>query len=508
MILHGSWPEGLERAFTAYEDALMSDDTTALDALFETGEGTLRGDDAGLLRGHDAIRAFRSGRGGVARRTIASVDIRRLTPDSALVVGESVFVDGGRGLQTQLWCRTDATWRIRAAHVTGRPTAFARTVWRVVGDPLVHGAPDGPLTGIRVAVKDLYAVRGHVVGAGNPTWERSAPVSTVTAPAAQVLLDAGADVTGIARTDEFAYSLAGRNAHFGSPPNGTAPTRIGGGSSSGSASAVALGQADLGLGTDTAGSLRVPSSYQGLWGLRTTHGSVPRDGLVPLAQSFDTVGWIARSASVLAAAAGASIRAGADADVDVDVDDGTLLVCDALLDVVEPATAEAFRGWLAATRRPVRRIDLPPPDDLAETLRIIQAAEAWRNHGPWVDAHPGALGDDVAARFAAAATITAEHEARARERLDRLRTRVREAIGPGVLALPTVPGPAPLRTATGDVVQRTRLATLRMTAVAGIGGLPAVSAPFLRVADAPVGVCLIGPAGSDRAIVALAGTLS
>lgn len=396
--------------------------------------------------------------------------------------------------------------RPRAAHVTGRPTAFARTVWRVVGDPLVHGAADGPLTGIRVAVKDLYAVRGHVVGAGNPTWQRSAPVSTVTAPAVQVLLDAGADVTGIARTDEFAYSLAGRNAHFGSPPNGAAPTRIGGGSSSGSASAVALGQADLGLGTDTAGSLRVPSSYQGLWGLRTTHGSVPRDGLVPLAPSFDTVGWIARSAPVLAAAAGASIRAGAGADVDVD--DGTLLVCDALLDAVEPATAEAFRGWLAATRRPVRRIDLPPPDDLAETLRIVQAAEAWRNHGAWVDAHPGAVGDDVAARFAAAATITAEDEALARERLDRLRTRVREAIGPGVLALPTVPGPAPLRTATGDAVQRTRLATLRMTAVAGIGGLPAVSAPFLRVEDAPVGVCLLGPAGSDRAIVALAGTLS
>jgi Asp-tRNA(Asn)/Glu-tRNA(Gln) amidotransferase A subunit family amidase len=204
---------------------------------------------------------------------------------------------------------------------------------------------------------------------------------------------------------------------------------------------------------------------------------------------------------VLAAAASAAVRPGGD--VDVDVDDSTLLVCDALLDAVEPATAEAFRGWLAATRRSVRRIDLPPPGDLAETLRIVQAAEAWRNHGPWIDAHPGVVGDDVAA-----ATITAEDEALARERLDRLRTRVREAIGPGVLALPTVPGPAPLRTATGDAVQRTRLATLRMTAVAGIGGLPAVSAPFLRVEDAPVGVCLLGPAGSDRAIVALAGTLS
>jgi len=502
VIVHGTWPDGLEQAFTAYEDALMRDDTAVLDDLFEAGEGTLRGDDSGLLRGHDAISAFRSGRGGVARRTIAAVDVQQLAPDTVLVVGESHFAGGGRGLQTQLWCCTDGIWRIRTAHVTGRPKAFDRSVWRVVGDPLVRGAEAGPLAGVRVAVKDLFAVQGHVIGAGNPTWERSAQPETVSASAVQTLLDAGAVVTGIARTDEFAYALAGRNPHFGSPPNGADPTRIGGGSTSGSTSAVALGTADLGLGTDTAGSLRVPSSCQGLWGLRTTHDRVPRDGLLPLAESFDTVGWVARSASVLAAAAGVSVPG-----VCVGVDDGELLVSDALLDAAEPATAAAFTAWLDRAGRPVRRIELPPLDDLAETLRVVQAAEAWRNDGAWIEAHPDALGEDVAARFAAAAAITTEAEALARGRLEELRTRVRDVIGGGVLCLPTVPGPAPLRTATGDAVLRTRVATLRMTAVAGIGGLPAVSAPFLTVDGAPVGVCLVGPAGSDRAIVALAETL-
>lgn len=503
MMVTGVWPADLEQAFTAYEAALMADDTDALDTLFEPGPGTLRGDDAGLLRGHDRISAFRSARGGVARRTITQVDVQQLTPDTALVVGESRFAGGGRGLQTQLWCRTAGRWRIRTAHVTGRPTAFDRSIWRVVGDPLLRGAADGPLAGVRVAVKDLFAVAGHVVGAGNPTWERSAPVSTRSASAVQVLLDAGAVVTGIARTDEFAYALAGRNAHFGSPPNGADPSRIGGGSTSGSASAVALGQADLGLGTDTAGSLRVPSSYQGLWGLRTTHDAVPRDGVLPLAQSFDTVGWTARSSSVLAVAAALSLPGPCTT-----IDDHELLVCDALLAAVEPATRTAFDTWLRRLGRPVRRIELPALDDLAETLRVVQAAEAWRNDGTWIQAHPGALGDDVAARFAAAATITTDAEASARARLDDLRTLVREAIGGGVLSLPSVPGPAPSRTASGDAVLRTRAATLRLTAVAGVGGLPAVSAPLLTVDGAPVGVCLVGPAGSDRAIVELAGTMS
>ena len=518
-----TWPDGLERAWTAYEAALARDDTAVLDDLFEPGPATLRGDDAGLLRGHEAISAFRSARGGVAPRTITSVEVRPLAEDVVLVVGVSAFDGGGNGLQTQVWRRTAGRWRISAAHVTGRPRALDRSVWRIVGDPLVRGASadrdradggaDGsgdrggaaprPLTGVRVAVKDLFAVAGHVVGAGNPTRERSAPTCTEHAPAVRALLDAGADIGGIARTDEFAYALAGRNAHFGSPPNGADPARIGGGSTSGSASAVALGQADLGLGTDTAGSLRVPSSYQGLWGIRTTHGAVSRDGLLPLAQSFDTVGWVARSAGVLADALDVSAPAS-----DTAVDDGSLLVSDALLDAADPATARAFAAWADGTRRPLRPVALPDLDDLAETLRIVQAAEAWRNHGRWVTEHPGALGTDVAERFAAAAAVTADEEAAARARLPELRDRVREAVGPGVLCLPTVPGPAPLRTATGPDVLATRRATLRMTAVAGIGGLPAVSAPLLRVDGAPVGVCLVGAAGSDRAVLALAATLA
>lgn len=499
-----TWPAGLRAAFDRYEAALAADDVAVLDALFEPGPDTVRGDAAGLLVGHDRISAFRSARGGIAARRIGRTELRVLTDDTVLVVATSHFTGGGQGLQTQLWRRSNDVdgpdvWRIAAAHVTGRAAAFDTTMWRVVGDPLVPGStrPDAPLAGVRVAVKDLFAVRGQVIGAGNPEYERGATVADANAPAVQMLLDAGASVAGIARTDEFAYSIAGRNAHTGTPPNGAAPERMPGGSTSGAAAAVALGQADLALGTDTAGSVRVPASYQGLWGLRTTHGAVPREGLLPLAQTFDTVGWLTRDAATLRAAAVAALGDSVPATSD-------LLVADALLRMVEPATRTAFEAFLTRTGRTVAPVELPPLDELAEVVRTVQAAEAWRNDGAWVTAHPGALGADVAARFAAAEAMTASAEQDARARLATFRSAVRDVLAGGVLCLPTVPGPAPLRTADAAAVDRTRTATLRMTSVAGIAGAPAVSAPALTVDGAPVGVCLVGTPGSDVALVDLA----
>ncbi|UMG91467.1 amidase family protein [Nocardioides sp. TF02-7] len=162
-------------------------------------------------------------------------------------------------------------------------TGFDTRVWRERGDPLVAGAADGPLVGETVAVKDLFAVAGFRCGAGNPTLLAEAHPASAHAPVVARLLAAGASVRGIAQTDELAYSLAGTNHHHGTPPNPAAPGRVPGGSSSGPASAVALGEASIGLGTDTGGSVRVPAAYQGLFGIRTTHGAVDREGLVPLA---------------------------------------------------------------------------------------------------------------------------------------------------------------------------------------------------------------------------------
>ncbi|SDO37659.1 Asp-tRNAAsn/Glu-tRNAGln amidotransferase A subunit [Microbacterium sp. ru370.1] len=531
-------PGELRAAFDAYEAAIVANDLDALDAFFAPGGDTLRGDSGGLLVGHDAISGFRALRGGVPPREIADLHYRPLARggagaasgdaaaatadalsidgDVALLVSVSAFRGGGRGLQTQIWQRIDGRWLITAAHVTPRTPALDRTIWRSVGDPFLQGAWEGPLAGLTVAVKDLFAIAGFRIGAGNPTFLEEARPEKVTAPAVADLLSGGASLRGIARTDEFAYSIAGDNVHYGTPPNGAVVGALPGGSSSGPASAVATGHADVGLATDTAGSIRVPASYQGLWGLRTTHDLVPRQGMLPLAQSFDTIGWLTRDGDTLQRVADWCLSYDGSASTEsvygASGDDlpWRFHVPEEILDCADADTREAFSRLLAALAASddppsLRAVHTGDVDAAFTAFRTVQGAEAWRNDGEWLRAHPGAVGEAVAERFRAASQITAADEARARADLDPIAAHLAELVDGAVLIFPTVPGPAPLRTADVDAV---RAATLRMTAPAAIAGLPAVSVPLLTVAGAPVGVCLVSRAGTDIALVRLARRLA
>ncbi|WP_382304710.1 AtzH-like domain-containing protein [Herbiconiux sp. UC225_62] len=544
-------------AFRGYEAALMTNDLDALDRYFAPGPATLRGDASGLLVGHDRVSAFRGLRGGVPPRTIVELHLRVLDATSVLVVSVSAFAKGGTGLQTQLWRRVDASghelqagdggeqvrpdaadWVIAAAHVTGAAPAVNGAVWRVVGAPLVPARPaesapsgGGALAGLSVAVKDLYDLAGYAVGAGVPEFLAEAIPADSDADAVAALRAAGAAVQGIAQTDEFAYSIAGRNVHYGTPPNPAVPGAIPGGSSSGPAAAVALGQAAIGLATDTAGSIRVPASYQGLWGLRTTHGSVSARGLLPLAPSFDTVGWLTRSPQTLRAAAAATF-AGAPgptpvrvAGIGPDDRDGDGVAhpgagaSSALepryvvsADLVSSCAEDVQAAFRATVEHPVfgvvESVDLGDLDAAFAAFRTVQAAEAWRVHGQWVAAHPGVLGADIAERFEIASRVTAEEEAEARAESADARARFDAVLEGRILLLPSASSAAPALDAPADVIAAARAATLRMTAVAGTGGYPAVSAPVLRVPDpsgsAPVGLCFVGARGADLALIDLA----
>jgi Asp-tRNA(Asn)/Glu-tRNA(Gln) amidotransferase A subunit family amidase len=488
-------------AFWAYERALMADDVTELDRLFAPGPATLRGDGEGLLVGHDAIAAFRAVRGGAPARRIVATHVRTIDADHALVVAVTEPERGGCGQQTQLWVRGESGWQVVAAHVSGPAPALDRRVWRVVGDPLVVATAPGPLTGRRVAVKDLVAVAGHRIGAGNPAWLAAAEPEAAHAPVVAALLAAGADVAGIARTDELAWSLAGTNVHTGTPPNPRAPHRISGGSSSGPASAVSLGHADIGLATDTGGSIRVPAAYQGLAGHRPTHGAVSTGGVLPLAPSFDTVGWLTREPGLLAAVGDVLLPADT-ADLVPEPD----LVHDAgLTALAAPEVAQAVESWAAA--RGVRRLDGPlgPVEEWRAAFSTLQGWEAVREHGGWAAAHAADLGPDVRARFERAARTTAAEAERARTVVASARARVREVLADRVLVLPAAPTTAPR---LGADLGPVREATLALTCVAGVAGLPAVTLPLTAADGLPCGVSLVGPAGSDRALLALATRLA
>jgi amidase len=385
-----------------------------------------------------------------------------------------------------------------------------------VGAPavLAEGALAGPLAGRTLAVKDLVDVAGTVTGAGNPTFAAARAPAPRHAPAVARLLAAGATVVGKTITDELAYSLSGTNTHFGTPVNVAAPGRAAGGSSAGSAAAVAAGLVDLAVGTDTGGSVRVPASYCGILGWRPTHGAVPIEGVVPLAPSFDTVGLLARDPQVLLA--GATALLGDDVPVPATPVVRALLLAEEGLASLPSAAGSSLRAATAAVARalgvPWREGPLGMDLDAAlAAFRTHQGREAWANHGPWITAARPRLGEGIRARFRAASEVTEAEVEAAYPVSAQVRSAVSSATAGGTaVVLPSAPGPAATLGEDPAAYAALRQATIRLTAPAGLAGAPAVSLPLAAAEGLPLGLCLVGAPGTDvallRAAVAACGT--
>ena len=368
---------------------------------------------------------------------------------------------------------------------------------------------DGPLAGQTLAVKDLYDVRGFKTGAGNPTWLETHEPAECDAWAVERLLSAGAHLIGKTLTDEMAYSLIGANHHYGTPPNPAAPDRVPGGSSSGSASVVAQGLADLAIGTDTGGSVRIPASFCGLYGFRPTHGRIPVDGIVPLGPSFDTVGWFARDADLMAIAGGVLL-----VTPDTAPQSKRLVCLEDLFAVADPSCSLLLKeatDSIAALFDEVTTLTIATDgfDEWSKTYRYVQGFEAWCEHGDWVNTCKPVFGPLIEARFDFAKKIT-ESEAQVWiSTRSRLRSRVLDIIGSdGVLCLPTAPGPAIERDAPESEFDAFRGRVLDFTAFAGIAGAPQVTIPIGSAGGGPIGISLIGAPGSDRVLLELVKTLN
>jgi amidase len=306
------------------------------------------------------------------------------------------------------------------------------------------------------------------------------------------LLEAGAALTGIARTDEFAYSLGGTNAHFGTPPNPKAPYRISGGSTSGSASAVSLGHATIGLGTDTGGSIRVPASYQGLCGIRTTHDAVSRQGLLTLAPSFDAVGWLTRTPELLRKVGDVLLPGGTTSA-------GRRLVgVRALTALAEPDVTAALSAIEVDATEDALLRELP---DWRAAFQTWQAWEAWQVRGSWLTGRLDTLGEDVRGRFEQASRVSHDQADSARAIVESAAATLVDLVGDAVLVLPSASSVAPR---PGSNLQAVRTATMTLTCIAGLAGLPAVSLPFTTTGGLPVGACLVAAPGRDRDLLDLA----
>ncbi|CAI9773007.1 unnamed protein product [Fraxinus pennsylvanica] len=370
-----------------------------------------------------------------------------------------------------------------------------------------------PLTGLIFAVKDIFDVEGT----------HSAAVST--APAVLDMLKAGATCVGKTVTDEMAYSIDGENKHCGTPTNPCAADRVPGGSSSGSAVAVGAKLVDFSLGTDTGGSVRVPASYCGIFGFRPSHGIVSTSEVIPMAQSFDTVGWFARDPVILKRVGKVLLKLQDDNPVRfsriIIAEDCFKLssipserLIEVLINSIEKLYGSqkieyASLGKYVEDNVPSlkhfsnngtknQEDNIPSLVALSSAMRLLQRYEFKNNHGEWVRSVEPDLGPGIAERVLEAFQTTDE-------KIDiccSLKTEMRAALSAllgdsSILAMPTVPGPPPKLQTEPTTLETFRAKAFSLLSVAGVSGFCQVSIPLGTHDGLPIAVSLLANHGSD-----------
>jgi amidase len=373
----------------------------------------------------------------------------------------------------------------------------------------LEGVAGGPLSDLTFAAKDIFDVVGYVTGGGNPDWKATHEVATHTAWVVSVLVAAGATMVGKTITDEITRGIFGENAHYGTPLNPRAPGRVPGGSSSGSASAVAGELVDFALGSDTGGSVRVPSSFCGLYGLRPTHGRIPLDGILLQAPSYDTIGWFARDADLFARVGSVLLQSEIRA-----VRPHHFIIAEDTFEVADQAVQEALRpavdriasliGHCTTIRLASARLS-----DWSGQQQILQGREAWETARDWIDRVNPRFSFEVAERYRFASAISDAEVEAARVSRQAIIKRMAAVLADGVVVcLPTTPTPAPLRgePLSTRVVLRPRMSTL--TCIAGTTGIPQINLPLAEVHGLPVGLSLLAARDSDEMLIAFARELA
>lgn len=373
----------------------------------------------------------------------------------------------------------------------------------------IDGKAGGPLAGLTFAAKDLFDVAGHTTGGGNPDWPKGRPIPARHAWAVQRLLDAGATLIGKTITDEVSLGILGENPFDGTARNPRAPGQVPGGSSSGSAVAVAAGLCDTALGTDTGGSVRVPSSFCGLYGIRPTHGRLDLAGMMSQAPSSDTTGWFARDAETFARVSAVMLGEPIPGELPK-----RLIVATDAFSIADPATAMALRPLLDRLAALIgeRRDEAMAPPGLAawaNAQRTLQPAEAWETFKDWIDRVNPRMQFSVARNLTLAAMIPEADRARAAAMRDAARARMRQLLPTGtILCLPTTPFPAPLCGQALSVLDPLRDRITRLCCHGGLTGVPQVSVPGSAVDGLPIGLSIVGGPGSDATLIAVARALA
>jgi amidase len=369
----------------------------------------------------------------------------------------------------------------------------------------IAGSASGPLAGLTAAVKDLYDIAGARTGGGSPEWLAAQQPARAHAAAVAKIHAAGATVTGKTICDEFFFSGSGISAHYGTPTNVRAPGRIPGGSSSGSAAAVGAAACDFALGSDTGGSVRMPASYCGVYGLRPTHGRIDLAGAMAMAPSFDVGGFFANAPGVMRRV-GAVLLGGETVAAPI----SRLIVAQDAFAEADAPVAALGREFLARAARvlpPARETAIAPGgfDVWREAFRVVQGRETWASYGDFISRAKPRLGPGIKERMAYAATVTQEQADAARRSVGTARVHLHGLVTPGtIVALPTAPCIAPRIDMPAEEAESFRVRVMRLGCASVLAGLPQISIPAGTVAGCPAGLSFIAWAGGDEALLDLA----
>ena len=369
-------------------------------------------------------------------------------------------------------------------------------------DAYLAGPKGRPLSDLKYAAKDIFDVAGFVTGGGNPDWKATHPPADQHAWIVETLLNAGATMVGKTHTDELTRGILGENAHYGTPINSRALGRVPGGSSSGSAAAVAGGLVDFALGSDTGGSVRIPASFCGLWGLRPTHHRIPLEGILKQASSYDTIGWFTRDAATYAQVAQVVFQTSIP-----DTSPTRIIIAQDLFDEADENVSAALlpiAEKIAAMVGSSATVKLAP-NGLAEwsaQQNVLQSKEAWDTVKDWVDQVNPRFSFWVSERYQFAINLTDAQIDEAAAVRDSLRMRMDEVFADGgFLCMPTAVVPAPLRGLPASAKKDVQSRLSRLTCIAGTTGRPQLSMPLGEVNGMPVGISIMGDRGSDEQLI-------
>lgn len=365
----------------------------------------------------------------------------------------------------------------------------------------LSGSGQGSLAGLTFAAKDVFKILGSAYGNGHPEWLRTHDPDDFTASTILRLLDEGADLVGKTVCDELCFSISGENWNYGSPINPHDPRRFAGGSSSGSGAATAGGLVDFALGSDCLGSVRVPASYNGVFGARPSYKRVPSDGEAPYCASMDVLGYMCSTPAIFRLVS--RVLLGEDT---TKVEFNKLLIAKDCFDAINPIVYKELKPAIDHIGKhlpSVEEVVISPEglDKWIKVFQIVQGYEVWESYGGWVSKYRPRLSRGPKERLEWVSTITRKQYKEAYAQKEEISQHIRNLLSSGgILCLPTAASVAPLRSSALDEINTTRLQSSYLLCISPLSGVPQFTLPMVFSDGVPLGLSLISAFGADMAL--------